>query len=112
MSSGDSWTGWKTLLASDNVGTYAVDLTNSQNITGTKYFLSNKGAASTIGTSSTYALEAYSTDLGAAGMSFHRGGAYAVNMGLDPDNVLRIGGWSAAANRWQLDMSGNNTIAG
>jgi hypothetical protein len=33
-------------------------------------------------------------------------------MGLDADNVLRIGGWSAAANRWQLDMSGNQTIAG
>ncbi len=45
-------------------------------------------------------------------MSFHRSGAYAVNMGLDPDNVLRIGGWSAAANRWQLDMSGNETLAG
>jgi hypothetical protein len=45
-------------------------------------------------------------------MSFHRGGYYAVNMGLDPDNILRIGGWSAAANRWQLDMSGNETLAG
>ena len=45
-------------------------------------------------------------------MSFHRAGAYAVNMGLDPDNVLRIGGWSAPANRWQLDMGGNETVAG
>lgn len=45
-------------------------------------------------------------------MSFHRASAYAVNFGLDPDNVLRIGGWSAPANRWQLDMSGNQTIAG
>jgi hypothetical protein len=45
-------------------------------------------------------------------MSFHRGGAYAVNLGLDPDNVLRIGGWSAAPNRWQLDMGGNQTVAG
>jgi hypothetical protein len=45
-------------------------------------------------------------------MSFHRGGSYAVNFGLDSDNVMRIGGWSAAANRWQLDMSGNGTYAG
>jgi hypothetical protein len=45
-------------------------------------------------------------------MSFHRAGAYAVNFGLDSDNVLRIGGWSAAANRWVLDMSGNMTAAG
>jgi hypothetical protein len=43
-------------------------------------------------------------------MSFHRGGAYAVNMGLDSDNVLRMGGWSAPANLWQLDMSGNNYL--
>jgi hypothetical protein len=33
-------------------------------------------------------------------------------MGLDSDNVMRIGGWSASANRWQLDMSGNVTYAG
>ena len=45
-------------------------------------------------------------------MSFHRGGYYAVNFGLDNDNVMRIGGWSAGANRWQLDMSGNMTVAG
>jgi hypothetical protein len=80
--------------------------------TGVIYFQSNKGAASTLGANSSYSLEAYSSDGGAAAMSFHRSGAYAVNMGLDPDNVLRIGGWSAAANRWQLDMSGNETIAG
>jgi hypothetical protein len=45
-------------------------------------------------------------------MAFHRAGVYAVNMGLDNDNVFRIGGWSAGANRWQLDMSGNGTFAG
>jgi hypothetical protein len=45
-------------------------------------------------------------------MSFHRAGAFAVNMGLDSDNVLRIGGWSASSNRFQMDMSGNLTMAG
>jgi len=45
-------------------------------------------------------------------MAFHRGGVFAVNMGLDSDNVFRIGGWSAAANRLQMDMSGNLTMAG
>jgi septal ring factor EnvC (AmiA/AmiB activator) len=45
-------------------------------------------------------------------MSFHKAANYAVNFGLDSDNVLRIGGWSAPANRWQLDMSGNGTYAG
>lgn len=47
-----------------------------------------------------------------AGMSFLRSGQYAINMGLDNDNVFRIGGWSAAANRLQMDMSGNLTMAG
>lgn len=45
-------------------------------------------------------------------MSFHRGGYYAVNLGLDPDNVFRLGGWSAASARWQVDMGGNETIPG
>ena len=44
-------------------------------------------------------------------MSFHRSGVYAVNMGLDSDNVFRIGGWSAGANLLQMDMSGNLTMA-
>jgi len=30
----------------------------------------------------------------AAAISFHRVGIYAINMGLDTDNVFRIGGWS------------------
>jgi hypothetical protein len=33
-------------------------------------------------------------------------------MGLDDDNVFRIGGWSASANRFVMDMSGNLTMAG
>lgn len=45
-------------------------------------------------------------------MTFIRNGQYAVNMGLDPDNFFRIGGYSAAANRFQMDMSGNLTMAG
>ena len=31
---------------------------------------------------------------GAAMLSFHRPGSYAVNFGLDTDNVLKVGGWS------------------
>ena len=47
-----------------------------------------------------------------ASMSFHRPGAYAINMGLGADNVFRIGGWSASNNCFQLDGSGNATILG
>jgi hypothetical protein len=85
--------------------------TNTGNtLTGVNYFQSNLGTTS--GTLNTPPLQAYATGTNAAFMSFHRAGSYAVNMGLDSDNVLRIGGWSAPANRLQLDMSGNLTVAG
>jgi hypothetical protein len=73
-------------------------------------FRSNRGFY--LGGLDSPSLQAYSTGGNAAFMSFHRSGNYAVNFGLDADNVMRIGGWSASSNRWQLDMSGNNTIAG
>lgn len=87
-----------------------IDFTSTQNVTGIKYFFTNNGYYS--GSTDSAKLQVYATGANAAFMSFHRGGSYAVNFGLDADNVMRIGGWSAASNRWQLDMSGNNTIAG
>jgi hypothetical protein len=47
-----------------------------------------------------------------ASMSFHRTGAYAINMGLGTDNVFRIGGWSASSNAFQLTGTGNLTLLG
>jgi len=41
-----------------------------------------------------------------ASMSFHRAGAFAINMGLGTDNVFRIGGWSASANALTLTGTG------
>lgn len=75
-------------------------------------FRNEKGSGVYIGSTDNAQLQAYSEDGGAAFMSFHRVNSYAVNMGLDPDNVFRIGGWSAASNRLQLDMSGNLYTAG
>jgi hypothetical protein len=77
--------------------------------TAGNFFQSNLGTTS--GSLSSPPLQAYATGTNSAFMSFHRSGAYAVNFGLDSDNVLRIGGWSASANRWELDMSGNNWAA-
>ena len=76
-------------------------------LTGLWYFQSNRDT-----TSNSPPLQAYSTGGAGAIMSFHRGGSYAINMGLDSDNVFRIGGWSAGNNRLQMDMSGNLTMAG
>ena len=80
---------------------------NNYNWTGLNYFVSNRNTST-----DSAPLQAYSNNGSGAIMSFHRGGYYAVNFGLDSDNVMRIGGWSAAVNRWQLDMSGNQTVAG
>jgi len=77
--------------------------------TGVQYFQSNQNTAA--GTNSA-PLQAYSSNSGGAIMAFHRAGVYAINMGLDSDNVFRLGGWSASANRLQMDMSGNLTMAG
>ena len=48
-----------------------------------------------------------------ATMSFHKAG-FAINMGLDTDNVFRLGGWSQGENtyRWTSDISGNFTASG
>jgi hypothetical protein len=95
-----------------NAGTVSdgMYLSPTQTVTGIKNFQSNLGATS--GALNSPPLQVYATGGNAAFMSFHRSGNYAVNMGLDSDNVFRIGGWSAAANRLQLDMSGNLTVAG
>jgi len=99
------------VLDSSNFASYALPVSGGT-VTGVTYFLGNMGSGVYCGSSSNARLQAFSNDSGTAMMSFHRGGYYAVNMGLDPDNVLRIGGWSASANRFQMDMSGNLTMAG
>ena len=39
--------------------------------------------------------------------SYHRPGAYAVNFGLDTDNVLKVGGWSMGGVAYTIIHSGN-----
>jgi len=47
-----------------------------------------------------------------AAISFHRTNSSAINMGLGTDDVFRIGGWSAVADAFKLDGSGNLGTAG
>lgn len=119
-----NWNSWHTIVTSSNIGSqsvsYAATAGNANSISGavggsytwtaTNYFRTNNGGY--LGSLSSAPLQAYSDSNNSAYMSFHKGGHYAVNLGLDADNVMRIGGWSASANRWQLDMSGNMTVAG
>lgn len=104
-----SWNAWKEVLHSSNYSSYAL-ARGGDSTTGVFYFKTNNGGY--CGSLSNASMQAYSDSNNSAFLSFHKGGYYAVNMGLDADNVLRIGGWSAGANRWQLDMSGNQTVAG
>jgi hypothetical protein len=123
---GGSWGAWTKAAAgyADSAGSAPANGGTSSNTnsvssatgggytwTGINYFETNNGGSS-VNNSNSAKLQAYSSGNNTAFMSFHRGGYYATNFGLDNDNVFRLGGWSAAANRWQLDMSGNMTVAG
>lgn len=77
--------------------------------TGTQQFTSSGTVLGN--TSST--LQAYATGANAAYLALHRGGAYAVNFGLDTDNIVKLGGWSdGATSRWTSDTSGNFVARG
>jgi len=115
-----TWQGWRTVVDSSNVANYTSGNTNSISSatgnayywSGIQYFETNNGG-SAVNNSNSAKLEAYSSSNNSAFMSFHRGGYYAVNFGLDNDNYMRMGGWSAPANRFQLNMtSGDLTVAG
>ena len=96
---------------SDNTVSISSAVGSSYTWTDIQYFQTNNGGQA-VNNSNSAKLQAYSTGGNSAFMSFHRANYYAVNMGLDDDNIFRIGGWSAAANRLQMDMSGNLTMAG
>lgn len=108
--SGEGLTGYASKLTAYGAVSIVDAVDKGYTWTGQQYFLQNKGAGAYGGATNSYN-SFYSTDGGAAGFSFYRLG-YATNMTLDPDNIIRIGGWSAGANRFQMDMSGNLTMAG
>lgn len=106
----------------DTTGTAAIanalNTANTYTVNGvysTNYIEVKKTTTVTVGTASgSDQFQLQNNSSGAALMSFHRNGAYAINMGLDTDNVFRLGGWSVGANtyRFQSDTSGNFTALG
>jgi hypothetical protein len=69
------------------------------------YFLYNRGY---YGTQTDSAMcQPYSTGNNGAFMSFHKSGYYAINLGLDGDNLIRWGGWSS---RWQRYYLNDDTL--
>lgn len=91
-------------------GSNVLNTTDSFNITGTRNYNSSAsvGTASQSGTLVAYG-NSSSAGTNHATMSFHRPSSYAINMGLDNDNIFRIGGWSDGLNtyRMTLDTLGN-----
>lgn len=97
---------------SSNTNSISNALGNTHDWVGFNYFYTNNGGQA-VNNSNSAKLQAYSTGNNSAFMSFHRAGHYATNFGLDDDNYMRMGGWSAPANRWQLNMtSGDCTLSG
>jgi hypothetical protein len=91
-------------------GSDVLNTSDEFKITGTRNYRSQ----SSVGTGNQSGTLVCYGDNGAIGtnhavMSFHRPGSYAINMGLDNDNIFRIGGWSDGTNsyRMTLDTMGN-----
>ena len=103
------WTFSQNLVASGSLNV-AGTITSTASQSGTFYGSGSVGGSSGVGP---YVFTPQGSGTGAI-MAFHRGGVYAINMGLDTDNVFRIGGWSDGASvyRLQLDSSGNLTTGG
>jgi len=80
--------------------------------TGMQAIQTNAGSTSWVGNNNNWNLRVQCTDNGGAVMSFLRSGTYGINMGLDYDNIFRIGGFSASGYLFQMDMSGNLTMGG
>jgi hypothetical protein len=82
-------------------------LTADQNITGFNSFISlDAGIGDKRG--GLHRLNCVSTGNGAAGMTFHRPGRYAVHFGLDTDNKLKVGGWSMGEVAHEIVHAGNS----
>lgn len=78
--------------------------------TAARRFISNQDTSFS-GASSNLQVEAASTGVGAT-ISFHRPTLGALNMGLDSDNIFRIGGWSSTAGLFTMNLSGDVGILG
>jgi hypothetical protein len=101
--------GWVEFITSNNIGSQSVtNATNATNVTGVAGTLGYSTAGVSVGYSGVGGPQVMGSTTNAAQLSFHRAGAYAVNMGLDTDNVFKIGGWSDGAGvfRFQVNAAG------
>jgi hypothetical protein len=87
---------YATNALSANMAISAINRNGDFVIPTTSIFFQNTGTSVIYSSTTTnLPLQLYTTNPSSpAGMTFHRGGNYAVNMGIDTDNYFRIGGYS------------------
>ena len=102
-----SFTGWRGMLDSGNYSNWAI-ARGGDTVGGRIYFQYDRAYYGTSTDSST--LQAYTSGNNGAFMSYHKGGYYAINLGLDGDNVFRLGGWSSRWPRMYWDADGATTV--
>jgi hypothetical protein len=87
--------------------TFAV-LQTAQSFTARQVFVGGVtgNSAMATATGSLGELETQGNGTGAAMMSFHRPGAFAAYIGIDTDNVWKVGGWSMGANAYKIMHEG------
>ena len=88
-----------------NQGFQRVVVKSGDDMTGRLHISKASGEISA--TESAGQLELINAGTGAAGLTFHRSGQYAVNLGLANDAKLKIGGWSMGAVEHELHHDGN-----
>lgn len=80
---------------------YSANVSGTVTATATPIFVGSAGPSS---------MQAQGNSQYSAVLSFHRTGAYAINMGLDTDNVFRIGGWSDGTSRYRMHLDANGVL--
>ena len=90
-----------------NITGSSASATNATNLNGTAGICGYSTASATISYAGAGGPQVMGTTTNAAMLSFHRAGAYAVNFGLDTDNVLKVGGWSIGGSAYPVYHQGN-----
>lgn len=111
---GGAFGSWVTYINSNNIGSQSVasatNATNATNLTGTAGTCGYSTAGATIAYTGAGGPQVMGSTTNAAMISLHRLGAYAVNFGLDTDNVLKVGGWSMGGVAYPIVHTGSSNL--
>ena len=103
---GTNWSAWQQLATEAQVATRVNR--NGDTMTDRLFVRSASVGIGTAGGAGQ--LEVQNAEAGAAAVTFHRNGQFAVNFGLDNDNQLKVGGWSMGNIAHRIWHAGNFPI--